>query len=127
MLSPSVHASPVKQASQAPLTRLIVTRIVVENFKSYSGRHTIGPFHKVNDHSSLFQSFTSIVGPNGSGKSNVIDAFMFVLGYRAKKLRQAKVADLIHVSAETGHIDIDSCLVEVHCEQIIDQVSTPVC
>ena len=50
MLS-SVHASPVKQTSQAaPLTRLIVTQIVVENFKSYAGRHTIGPFHKVIHH-----------------------------------------------------------------------------
>lgn len=49
---------------------------------------------------------------------------MFVLGYRAKKLRQAKLADLIHVSAETSHIDIESCLVEVHCEQIIDHVQS---
>lgn len=47
---------------------------------------------------------------------------MFVLGYRAKKLRQAKLADLIHVSAETSHVDIESCLVEVHCDQIIDHV-----
>lgn len=27
--------------------RLIITRLVVENFKSYAGRHEIGPFHKV--------------------------------------------------------------------------------
>lgn len=33
-------------------------RIEVENFKSYQGKQTIGPFHQ----------FTSVIGPNGSGK-----------------------------------------------------------
>lgn len=32
-------------------------RIEVENFKSYKGSQTIGPFHQ----------FTSVIGPNGSG------------------------------------------------------------
>ena len=59
-----------------------------------------------------FQNFTSIVGPNGSGKSNVIDAFMFVLGYRAKKLRQGKLSELIHNSE--GMMNLESCTVEVH-------------
>jgi hypothetical protein len=27
--------------------RLIITKLVVENFKSYAGRQEIGPFHKV--------------------------------------------------------------------------------
>ena len=88
----------------ASTSRLTVTHIVAENFKSYAGRQTIGPFHP---------SFTSIVGPNGSGKSNVIDAFMFVLGYRAKRLRQGKLADLIHNSVEGGSV-ADSCSVHVH-------------
>ncbi len=60
----------------------------------------------------FFKNFTSIVGPNGSGKSNVIDAFMFVLGYRAKKLRQAKLSELIHNSE--GLMNLESCTVEVH-------------
>jgi len=30
------------------------------------------------------------VGPNGSGKSNVIDAILFVFGFRANKMRQVK-------------------------------------
>lgn len=34
--------------------RLIITHIVNENFKSYAGRQVLGPFHKVNDHSSEF-------------------------------------------------------------------------
>jgi len=42
----------------------------IEDFKSYKGRVTIGPFAK----------FTSIIGPNGSGKSNLMDAISFVLG-----------------------------------------------
>lgn len=45
--------------------RLMITKMVLENFKSYAGLKEIGPFHKC---------FSSIVGPNGSGKSNVIDA-----------------------------------------------------
>lgn len=28
--------------------RLIIEKIVVDNFKSYAGRQEIGPFHKVN-------------------------------------------------------------------------------
>lgn len=32
-------------------------RIEVENFKSYKGHQTIGPFHQ----------FTSVIGPNGAG------------------------------------------------------------
>jgi structural maintenance of chromosome 4 len=50
-----------------PAQRLIITKMVLTNFKSYAGERVIGPFHK---------SFTAIVGPNGSGKSNVIDALV---------------------------------------------------
>ena len=35
------------------------------------------------------QNFSSVVGPNGSGKSNVIDAMLFVFGFKAKKVRVA--------------------------------------
>ena len=101
-----------KGQSSSPRDRLIIHKIVVDNFKSYAGRQEIGPFHK---------SFSAVVGPNGSGKSNVIDAVMFVLGYRAKKMRQAKLADLIHVSE--GMIDVDSCTVEIHFCRIIDGVN----
>ncbi len=37
---------------------------------------------------------------------------MFVLGYRAKKLRQGKLSELIHNSE--GMMNLDSCSVEVH-------------
>ncbi|OBZ79683.1 Structural maintenance of chromosomes protein 4 [Grifola frondosa] len=63
-------------------------------------------------------SFSAIVGPNGSGKSNTIDALLFVFGYRASKMRQGKLSELIHNSAR--YPDLDECSVEVHFREIID-------
>ncbi|PVD24300.1 hypothetical protein C0Q70_14771 [Pomacea canaliculata] len=60
--------------------------IEVENFKSYRGRQTIGPFKR----------FTAIIGPNGSGKSNLMDAISFVLGEKTSNLRSKRLPDLIH-------------------------------
>ncbi|KAJ1988089.1 Structural maintenance of chromosomes protein 4 [Dimargaris cristalligena] len=94
---------------ELPVQRLIITRMVLKNFKSYAGVQTIGPFHK---------SFSSIVGPNGSGKSNVIDSLLFVFGFNARKIRQAKLSHLIHSSQE--HPNLDSCSVEVHFCEILD-------
>lgn len=62
-----------------------------------------------------------VVGPNGSGKSNVIDALLFVFGYRANKMRQGKLSELIHNSAK--YPNCSSCSVEVHFQMIIDGVS----
>lgn len=89
--------------------RLMITHIVNENFKSYAGVQTLGPFHK---------SFTSIVGPNGSGKSNVIDSMLFVFGFRANKIRSKKISVLLHNSE--NHKNIESCTVAVHFQKIID-------
>jgi len=97
------------------------------------------------------QSFSAIVGPNGSGKSNTIDALLFVFGYRASKMRQGKLSELIHNSvgpsiskskkkkaprhqddSETSDDEqgddgyqggINSCSVEVHFREILDLVS----
>ena len=80
----------------------MITHIENENFKSYYGKQTLGPFHK---------SFSSIVGPNGSGKSNVIDSMLFVFGYRAQKIRSKKISVLIHDS--DTHPDVRSCKVKV--------------
>ncbi|KAH7694189.1 SMC familyC-terminal domain containing protein, partial [Aphelenchoides avenae] len=89
--------------------RLMITHVEMENFKSYFGRQTLGPFHK---------NFTAIIGPNGSGKSNVIDSLLFVFGYRASKIRSKKISVLIHSSA--GHDHINSCTVWVHFQKVID-------
>ncbi|XP_062856849.1 structural maintenance of chromosomes protein 1B [Trichomycterus rosablanca] len=63
-----------------------IKQIEVENFKSWRGKQTIGPFKR----------FTCIVGTNGSGKSNVMDALGFVMGERASSLRVKHTKDLIH-------------------------------
>uniref|UniRef100_A0A4W3JN74 Structural maintenance of chromosomes 1B n=1 Tax=Callorhinchus milii TaxID=7868 RepID=A0A4W3JN74_CALMI len=60
--------------------------IEVEDFKSWRGRQSIGPFMR----------FTCIIGPNGSGKSNVMDAISFVMGERTANLRVKHLRDLIH-------------------------------
>ncbi|KAJ3076663.1 Structural maintenance of chromosomes protein 4, partial [Quaeritorhiza haematococci] len=92
-----------------PVKRLVISKMVLVNFKSYAGRVEIGPFHK---------SFTSIVGPNGSGKSNVIDSLLFVFGFKAKKMRQGKLSDLIHNSGK--YQGLGFCRVEVHFREIVD-------
>jgi structural maintenance of chromosome 1 len=69
-----------------------VILLEVENFKSYGGKHIIGPF---SDH------FTSIIGPNGCGKSNLMDAISFVFGLHASSLRSHQLRDLIYRSATT--------------------------
>ncbi|KAJ1971175.1 Structural maintenance of chromosomes protein 4 [Dimargaris xerosporica] len=106
---PPATPQPVPSAGAATDQRLIITRMVLNNFKSYAGRQEIGPFHK---------SFSSVVGPNGSGKSNVIDALLFVFGYRANKMRQGKLSELIHNSQQ--YQNLDSCAVEVHFCEICD-------
>ncbi|KAJ6264659.1 hypothetical protein Dda_0808 [Drechslerella dactyloides] len=92
-----------------PKPRIVITHLVMTNFKSYAGRQEVGPFHT---------SFTSVVGPNGSGKSNVIDSLLFVFGFRASKMRQGKLSALIHNSA--GHPNLEFCEVEVHFQEVID-------
>ena len=60
--------------------------IEIENFKSYCGKHVVGPF----------DNFTCIVGPNGAGKSNLMDAISFVLGVQSKQLRSTHLKELIY-------------------------------
>ncbi|KAJ7462205.1 RecF/RecN/SMC [Mycena galericulata] len=109
MPTPSQLAQPVVEEPTGPKSRLVIHKMALVNFKSYAGRQEIGPFHK---------SFSSIVGPNGSGKSNTIDALLFVFGYRASKMRQGKLSELIHNSAR--YPDLDECSVEVHFREIVD-------
>eukprot|EP00117_Sycon_ciliatum_P043766 scpid25552/ scgid31647/ Structural maintenance of chromosomes protein 1A len=64
----------------------ILSRLEVENFKSYKGSMVIGPL----------SPFTAVIGPNGCGKSNLMDAISFVLGEKTVSLRVKHVKDLIH-------------------------------
>ncbi|KAI9778170.1 MAG: hypothetical protein M1816_004254 [Peltula sp. TS41687] len=101
------QAAPVE--STAPKPRIVLTYLVLINFKSYAGRQEVGPFHS---------SFSSVVGPNGSGKSNVIDSLLFVFGFRASKMRQGKISALIHNSANFPNLEF--CEVEVHFQEVMD-------
>ncbi|CAN6476895.1 unnamed protein product [Victoria cruziana] len=68
-----------------------IHRLELENFKSYKGHQTIGPFY----------DFTAIIGPNGAGKSNLMDAISFVLGVRSSNLRGAQLKDLIYANDDS--------------------------
>lgn len=94
-----------------PKSRIVLTHLILHNFKSYAGRQEVGPFHA---------SFSSVVGPNGSGKSNVIDSLLFVFGFRANKMRQGKISALIHNSAQ--YPNLEYCEVSVHFQEVMDQV-----
>lgn len=88
--------------------RLVIDKLVLTNFKLYAGVQEIGPFHA---------SFSAVVGPNGLGKSNVIDLLLFVFGFRASKMRQLKLLELIHNSTEDKP---DYCQVDIHFHNILD-------
>lgn len=53
-----------------PSKNMKIDHIIIENFKCFRVRQTVGPFSKI----------TGIIGGNGSGKSTVLEAFGFVLG-----------------------------------------------
>lgn len=74
--------------------------VLIKDFKSFRGKHIIGPFSR----------FTAVVGPNGCGKSNVMDAITFALGEKASYLRVNKLNQLIH-GASVGHPVADKCSV----------------
>lgn len=104
------RTEPAPQEPLEPKSRIVITYLILTNFKSYAGRQEVGPFHA---------SFSSVVGPNGSGKSNVIDSLLFVFGFRASKMRQGKVSALIHNSA--GFPDLGFCEVQVHFQEVVDR------
>lgn len=108
MLKSRTMAMPVVEDT-GPKPRIVITYLVLTNFKSYAGRQEVGPFHA---------SFSSVVGPNGSGKSNVIDSLLFVFGFRASKMRQGKISALIHNSAQ--YPNLEYCEVAVHFREIMD-------
>ncbi len=68
-----------------------IARIVVRNFKSFSGSVKLN-----------FQpGFNVITGPNGSGKSNIIDAVQFVFGeLGTKRMRVADLSGVIYDGAD---------------------------
>ena len=72
----STDAADAEMAPAGPKPCLMIKQLDLTNFKSYANTIKIGPFDR---------HMTSVVGPNGSGKSNVIDAMLFVFGFKAKQ------------------------------------------
>eukprot|EP01133_Synstelium_polycarpum_P015054 gene15054-17814_t len=64
---------------------MVIVSLEIKNFKSYKGLHHIGPF----------KQFTCVIGPNGSGKSNLMEAIIFVLGYKSSQTRGTTLSDLV--------------------------------
>ena len=63
-----------------------ISKIVVRNFKSFSGNIKLN----------FSQGFNIITGPNGSGKSNIIDAVQFVFGeLGSKRMRVTELSGVI--------------------------------
>ncbi|XP_067292986.1 structural maintenance of chromosomes protein 1B [Pseudorasbora parva] len=77
----------------------------VENFKSWRGKQTIGPFKR----------FNCIIGTNGSGKSNVMDALGFVMGERAANLRVKHTRDLIHGAHIGKPVSTSASVTMIYC------------
>ena len=102
------------QQEESRYKRLMISKIDLENFKSYFGTKVIGPLHK---------NFTAVVGPNGSGKSNLIESLLFVFGKRAKQMRLNKLSELIHKSAD--HPDCLNASVRVSFQEIYDNEDDP--
>lgn len=98
----------------APTPRLVIHKLVLTNFKLYAGEQVIGPFHPL---------FSAVVGPNGSGKSNVIDLMLFVFGFRATKMRQSKLKELIHSLDQ--HTNLPFCSVDIHFHRVVDEEAPP--
>ncbi|KAL4466531.1 hypothetical protein ABPG72_000738 [Tetrahymena utriculariae] len=70
--------------------------IEVENFKSFRGKHQIGPFTQM----------TGIIGPNGCGKSNIVDALTFAFNIENARNHHP-------ISSITQQSKPDICSVEV--------------
>ncbi|MEN2497269.1 MAG: Structural maintenance of chromosomes protein 4, partial [Marteilia pararefringens] len=106
----NINSLGFKICSQSPgadqsSRKIIIHSIDCENFKSFFGKITLGPFGP---------GMSCIIGPNGSGKSNVIDSLLFVFGYRASKIRSRKLAVLIHNSSKEEHCRFASVTVNFH-------------
>lgn len=77
--------------------KLLLKEINIFNFKSFKGHHSINRIH---------QRTSVIIGPNGSGKSNVIDSMLFVLGFKAKKMRHGNLGDLIYNGEAEAFVEL---------------------
>lgn len=81
---------------------MFIEELVVDGFKSYSCRTSVGPFDK---------QFNAITGLNGSGKSNILDSICFVLGI--SNLTQVRVGNLSELVYKQGQAGVTKASVTV--------------
>ncbi|CAF1625274.1 unnamed protein product [Didymodactylos carnosus] len=75
-----------------------IKEIVLEGFKSYASRTTVGPFDEY---------FNAVTGLNGSGKSNILDSICFVMGITSlHHVRASGLTDLIYKQGTAGIVRI---------------------
>lgn len=68
-----------------------IQRLILKDFKSFRGRHVIGPF----------DNFTAVIGPNDLGKYHLLDAINFVLGAKVSVSETgAEVIAIIKISSD---------------------------
>jgi len=82
---PSVSLNSLNQGELKNIPDVKLHKVVLENFKSFDGKHEVG----------YFQNFSVVMGPNGSGKSNIIDAICFAFGMNTVSLRSTNLKELI--------------------------------
>ena len=71
-----------------------IKEIVIDGFKSYAQRTTVGPFDS---------QFNAITGLNGSGKSNILDSICFVLGIsNLANVRANNYNELVYKNGQAG-------------------------
>ncbi|KAG9491266.1 hypothetical protein GDO78_006570 [Eleutherodactylus coqui] len=81
--------------------------LILQDFKSWRGRQTIGPFKR----------FNCVIGPNGSGKSNLMDAISFVIGERTANLRVKSIRELIHGANVGRPVSSTASVHLIYCEE----------
>ncbi|KJE88760.1 hypothetical protein CAOG_00350 [Capsaspora owczarzaki ATCC 30864] len=88
--------------------------IIIEGFKSYAQRTTVGPFD---------ERFNAITGLNGSGKSNILDSICFVLGI--SNLTQVRAGNLQELVYKQGQAGVTKATVTIVFDNM-DKKSSPV-
>ena len=104
--------SSVSKSQDSFRTSIRLSKMIIDNFKSFEGRHEIG----------YFLNFSVVMGPNGSGKSNIIDALCFALGMNLHSLRTKNYKDLIYKPTnDIAHTQKKTCFVElIFTEQLTE-------
>lgn len=91
---------------------MFIEEVIIDGFKSYSTKVTVGPFDK---------QFNAITGLNGTGKSNILDSICFVLGI--SNLSQVRVDSLNQLVYKNGQAGVTKAVVTVTFNNLDKSVS----